>query len=109
MKNKLFFLSFSLIGLFAFAQQTTNVHLDKRIENENIIPGELISISINDNVLVLSEIDEENILKNNTHEFRHDAFRVDESQMGFNKGVYTLNDYAYNYTEETLINVKDQS
>ena len=107
MKKSILILGFSLVGLIGFAQQNNaeNNALLHQPEKNSQTTFENTSLDlkcIDNNVLVISDVDAVYDLRDNDHEFMHDAFRLDEDSFDYREGVYTLNEYVIQYEFEAL-------
>ncbi len=107
MKNTILVLGFLFVGLIGFSQQNNEgiseiLHQDQN-KYEKLSNDIEIKINLDDtNMLVDNNLESRLDFENNTHEITHDAFRIDDNQFDYKKGVYTFNEYAINYKLELI-------
>lgn len=107
MKKSILILGFCLVGLIGFAQQNNaeNNALLYQQEKNSQATFENTSLDlklIDNNLLVISDVDEIYDLRENNHEFTHNTFKLEEDSFDFLEGVYTLNEYVIHYEFKAL-------
>ena len=107
MKKSILILGFSLVGLIGFAQQNNaeKTALLHQLEKNSQATFENTSLDlklIDNNVLVISDVDGIYDLRDNDHEFMHDAFKLQDDAFDYREGVYTLNEYVFHYEYKAL-------
>ena len=107
MKKSISLLGFCFVASIAFAQQNNDANKGLLYPEEKNIQitidkSDFQAVASDDNTLVFNEMDVDNVVLENSHEYMHDAFRFDGDSFDYREGVYTLNEYVFNYEYEFL-------